>query len=322
MTTIYNAVDLEEFSPAGDVADLDALAGCAPAGRGNGADRPGRHLRTLERVTTCSCARSRPPSPRPRGQAHVPCRAYIIGGALYDTGGSQYSLDELRGMVARRGSPGGWGSPVSSIGTAPALRALDMVVHASTLPEPFGLVIAEAMACGRATVVSAAGGAAEIVEAGRDALTHPPGDADALAAALARLAGDASLRQRVGAAARASAVRARAPRLRGARARQPGQRREPGPLQRLGRQRPDRASTLPSTTWRGAPTSTLARIAGFGVSMGGEVLLEAAARDRRLAAVVSDGAARPVDQRKVTSPTPSTVSGSGSPSSPPVPSRA
>jgi uncharacterized protein len=37
------------------------------------------------------------------------------------------------------------------------------------------------------------------------------------------------------------------------------------------------------------------RIAGFGLSLGGEVLLEAAARDRRLAAVVSDGATRPVD---------------------------
>jgi uncharacterized protein len=34
------------------------------------------------------------------------------------------------------------------------------------------------------------------------------------------------------------------------------------------------------------------RIAGFGVSLGGEVLLEAAADDRRLAAVISDGAAR------------------------------
>jgi uncharacterized protein len=37
------------------------------------------------------------------------------------------------------------------------------------------------------------------------------------------------------------------------------------------------------------------RIAGFGLSLGGEVLLEAAARDRRLAAVVSDGGARPLD---------------------------
>jgi pimeloyl-ACP methyl ester carboxylesterase len=34
------------------------------------------------------------------------------------------------------------------------------------------------------------------------------------------------------------------------------------------------------------------RIAGFGVSLGGEVLLEAAARDHRLGAVISDGAAR------------------------------
>ena len=40
------------------------------------------------------------------------------------------------------------------------------------------------------------------------------------------------------------------------------------------------------------------RIAGFGVSLGGEVLLEAAAHDRRLAAVVSDGATRPVDGGK------------------------
>jgi uncharacterized protein len=41
------------------------------------------------------------------------------------------------------------------------------------------------------------------------------------------------------------------------------------------------------------------RIAGFGLSLGGEVLLEAAARDDRLAAVVADGAARLADQRKV-----------------------
>jgi hypothetical protein len=40
------------------------------------------------------------------------------------------------------------------------------------------------------------------------------------------------------------------------------------------------------------------RIAGFGLSLGGEVLLDAAAHDRRLAAVVSDGATRPVDGAK------------------------
>ena len=55
------------------------------------------------------------------------------------------------------------------------MRALDVVVHASTQPEPFGLVIAEAMACGRAVVVSSGGGAAEIVTPGEDALVHEVG---------------------------------------------------------------------------------------------------------------------------------------------------
>jgi uncharacterized protein len=37
------------------------------------------------------------------------------------------------------------------------------------------------------------------------------------------------------------------------------------------------------------------RLAGFGSSLGGEILLEAAAQDRRLRAVISDGSARPRD---------------------------
>jgi uncharacterized protein len=40
------------------------------------------------------------------------------------------------------------------------------------------------------------------------------------------------------------------------------------------------------------------RIAGFGASLGGEVLLEATSYDARLAAVVSDGAARPQDAER------------------------
>jgi pimeloyl-ACP methyl ester carboxylesterase len=44
------------------------------------------------------------------------------------------------------------------------------------------------------------------------------------------------------------------------------------------------------------------RIAGFGLSLGGEVLLEAAAHDDRLQAVVSDGATRPMDAQRVREP--------------------
>jgi uncharacterized protein len=44
------------------------------------------------------------------------------------------------------------------------------------------------------------------------------------------------------------------------------------------------------------------RIAAFGSSLGGEVLLEATAGDERIRAVVSDGAARPGDNREVNDP--------------------
>ena len=85
------------------------------------------------------------------------------------------------------------------------MRALDILVHASTEPEPFGLVIAEGMACGRAVIASQAGGAAELFETDVNALSHTPGDAALLAQRIALLAGDRSLRARLGAAARATA---------------------------------------------------------------------------------------------------------------------
>jgi peptidoglycan/LPS O-acetylase OafA/YrhL len=87
---------------------------------------------------------------------------------------------------------------------AAAMRALDIVVHASTGPEPFGLVIAEAMACGRAVIASAAGGAAEIIDAEVNALAHSPGDAARLAEQIASLASNVELRQRLGQAGRAT----------------------------------------------------------------------------------------------------------------------
>ena len=46
------------------------------------------------------------------------------------------------------------------------LTALDIVVHASTQPEPFGRVIVEAMACRKAVVSSGIGGAGEILSLG------------------------------------------------------------------------------------------------------------------------------------------------------------
>ena len=64
----------------------------------------------------------------------------------------------------------------------------------------------EYMAAGKAIVASRLGQIGDVLEDDRTALLVPPGDAGALADALARLAGDAALRDRLGRAARDAAV--------------------------------------------------------------------------------------------------------------------
>jgi glycosyltransferase involved in cell wall biosynthesis len=83
--------------------------------------------------------------------------------------------------------------------------AMDVVVHASITPEPFGMVVPEAMAAGRAVIAMDAGGPREVVAHGVDGLLVPPRDVDALAAAMVRLARDPALRAAMGAAGRRKA---------------------------------------------------------------------------------------------------------------------
>lgn len=78
-------------------------------------------------------------------------------------------------------------------------------MHASVLPEPLGAVVVEGMAAGLPVVAADASGPAEYIQDGREGLLHPPGDADALAGALERAAGDRRLRARIGAAGRQKA---------------------------------------------------------------------------------------------------------------------
>jgi len=137
----------------------------------------------------------------------LPVRGYVIGGPVYETAGSQVSLDELRAEAAARGLESRVGFTGFVPDAAQAMRALDVVVHASTDPEPFGLVIAEGMACARPVVVSLAGGAAEITTPGVDALAYAPGDAVQLSERLLSLVTNAALRQRLGDAGRSTAER-------------------------------------------------------------------------------------------------------------------
>ena len=197
---VWNAVDLGRFSPVGPRVDLDALAQLPPADQ---------HVVRVGLVATFA---------RWKGHetflealsllpASSPVRGYVIGGPVYDTTGSQVALDDLRERAdsLRLGSRAGFTGFIAD--SSSAIRSLDIVVHASTDPEPFGLVIAEAMACGRAVVASRAGGAIELTDACEDAMTHTPGDARGLADRIQRLAKDPALRDRLGAAGRVTAER-------------------------------------------------------------------------------------------------------------------
>jgi glycosyltransferase involved in cell wall biosynthesis len=91
------------------------------------------------------------------------------------------------------------------------LRAEMQAARALVVPslwyENNPLVVLEAAACATPAIVSAIGALPEMVRADADGLAFPPGDEGALAAAMARLAGDPPLARCLGEAARARVER-------------------------------------------------------------------------------------------------------------------
>jgi glycosyltransferase involved in cell wall biosynthesis len=88
-----------------------------------------------------------------------------------------------------------------------ALMLSDVVVNASIAPEAFGRVVIEAQAMARPTIAAGHGGAAETVEHGVTGWRVPPGNAEALAAALDHaLSLPVEQRGALGARARAAVV--------------------------------------------------------------------------------------------------------------------
>jgi glycosyltransferase involved in cell wall biosynthesis len=121
-----------------------------------------------------------------------------LAGGIQKAGDGQF-LHELR-LAAERA---GIADRVRFLGQRADVRQLmtaaDVFCQPNTGPEPFGIVLVEALYAGLPVVSSGFGGAVEIVDPTCGVLTAP-GDAEAVAAALRNLIQDPSRRRALGAA--------------------------------------------------------------------------------------------------------------------------
>jgi glycosyltransferase involved in cell wall biosynthesis len=122
----------------------------------------------------------------------------IVGSPMF---GEEAFEGRLRGLASELGIA----EQVEFLGFSDVptvLRSLDILVHASRTPEPFGQVIIEGLAAGIPVVATDGGGVREIIEGGRTGLLVPMGDAAALAEALRQLLSQPEYARRLAAAGR------------------------------------------------------------------------------------------------------------------------
>lgn len=192
VTTIYNGVDLQEFSPVSPISDSEqdqmtarrtireelGLERTVPLVGIVGVLAPWKgHVQFIE--AAARVLRKFPDT-----------RFLIVGDEIYETDGHGGYRERLVEQVERLGLDEsviftGYRKDIPEI-----MSALDLVVHASSLPEPFGRVLIEAMAAGKPVVATRAGGVPEVVEDGVTGLLVTPGDVEQLAEAIARLLGE------------------------------------------------------------------------------------------------------------------------------------
>ena len=177
----------------------------------------------------CRCFVARVPGPRASG----PLRVLLASRLLWDKGLAEYvsaaRMLKAEGrpvhfLLAGAPDPGNPGSvPLREVegwvndgvmewighvdDMAALLATVDVVAHPSYYGEGVPRILIEAAACALALVTTDAPGCREVVTDGVNGLRVPVRDANALAAAIRRLADDPSLRARLGAAARETALR-------------------------------------------------------------------------------------------------------------------
>ncbi|QRG09810.1 glycosyltransferase family 4 protein [Xanthobacter dioxanivorans] len=128
--------------------------------------------------------------------------AILVGGALFE----EHAYEEkLRHQVNALGLSGrchflGFRSDVPRL-----MKAVDVVVHTSIAPEPFGRVVVEGMLAGRPVVATRAGGVSEIINDGETGFLVTPGSVDELASTIGRLVASRDLSRTIGEASQLAA---------------------------------------------------------------------------------------------------------------------
>lgn len=131
-------------------------------------------------------------------------RAYIIGGP---SDGCQEYLNKTKELVKELGLEGkviftGYRNDVPAL-----MKSMDVIVHASTRAEPFGMVLIEAMAMGKPVVSTRAGGPLDIVVDGQTGFLVEMGDSDDMAKKIVQLLLDSDLCKVMGQKGRQRVIR-------------------------------------------------------------------------------------------------------------------
>lgn len=196
--TVLNATDPADFSPGDTAPALPELAPLKSAGPrllyvGRLAPVKGVHVL----IDAFAKLRARFPD------AHL-----VIAGSSFFSGAVRTAYESELARLAER-----LGDAVVFTGYLPRsrlkdlYRACDVVVVPSIWPEPFGLVVLEAMAAGTCVVASNVGGLPEIIDHGRTGMLVGAGDPRALADAIAELLADPDRRHSIEREARETVAR-------------------------------------------------------------------------------------------------------------------
>lgn len=120
-------------------------------------------------------------------------------GAVLELVGTGDRVQELKAKAQEKSLPIRFRGTVEDAELVEAYRRAGVTVLPSTSPvESFGMVLAEANACGCPVVASRVGGIPHVVREGQNGLLACPGDVEDLARALSTLLGDRGLAERMG----------------------------------------------------------------------------------------------------------------------------